>query len=76
MASPSLGSGYYNVPGSATARTPRTPHGVIGRTGHNPSPSLDGVMSLENVWQVTESLTSPRIHPTNSHLDLRQNDWL
>lgn len=54
MVSPPLNSGYYNnMPGSATsaARTPKTPHGSVGRMGHNPSPSLDGVMSLENVWQ-------------------------
>ena len=81
MVSPPLNSGYYgNMPGSATtaARTPKTPHGSVGRMGHNPSPSLDGVMSLENVWQVWKIHIhgqSRGTSPANYVLDLCQDDW-
>lgn len=78
MVSPPLGSGYYNnMPGSAStaARTPKTPHGMIGRAGHNPSPSLDGVMSLENVWQVWNAyILQTYCSVTNTEIDLCEDD--
>ena len=52
-----MGSGYFNnMPTSASlapSRTPKTPHSQASSAGrHNPSPSLDGIMSLEDVRQV------------------------